>query len=102
MKKRVILASLLFGLLAPAAHAGGLGRPNTISARGVGMGGAWVAFVDDASAVYFNPAAMTEADPQASVGAEIVVGPRTYTPVADDSTRGPAQKATVVAPVPSA
>lgn len=98
--KRFVFASIL--LATAVAHAGGLGRPNTISARGVGMGGAWVAFADDASAVYFNPAAMTEADPQASVGAEVVVGPRTYTPVADDGTRGPAQKATVVAPVPTA
>ena len=46
MRKRAALASLL---LAATAQAGGLGRPNTISARGVGMGGAWVAFVDDAS-----------------------------------------------------
>lgn len=100
MIKRATFASIL--LAAVSAHAGGLGRPNTISARGVGMGGAWVAFVDDATAVYFNPAALTEADPQAHVGAEVVVGPRTFTPVADDGTRGPAQKATVVAPVPSA
>lgn len=95
-------AALSLVLVTSVAHAGGLGRPNGISARGVGMGGAWTAFVDDATAVWFNPAAMSEIEPQANVGAELVVGPRTYTPVADDGTRGAAQDATVVAPVPSA
>lgn len=92
----------LLPLVAGVAHAGGLGRPNGISARGAGMGGAWTAFVDDATAVWFNPAALSEVEPQVNVGGELVVGPRTYTPVADDGTRGAAQKATVVAPVPSA
>jgi len=65
------------------------------------MGGAWTAWADDASAVYFNPAALDDADQQVDVGGELVVGPRSYTPVADDGTRGAAQKATVVAPLPS-
>ncbi|CAN5873603.1 outer membrane protein transport protein [soil metagenome] len=94
----VILASVL---PSGAAHAGGLGRPNNISSRGVGMGGAWTAWVDDATAVWFNPAALSDVEPQIDVGAEVVVGPRTFTPVADDGTRGAPQKATVVAPVPS-
>jgi len=97
--KRVALS---IALVSSVAHAGGLGRPNGISARGTGMGGAWTAFADDATAVWFNPAAMSEAEPQANVGGELVIGPRTYTPVADDGTRGSAQDATVVAPVPSA
>ena len=97
--RRAALAILCAG---GVAHAGGLGRPNGISARGVGMGGAWTAFVDDATAVWFNPAALSEIEPQVDVGGELVIGPRTFTPVADDGTRGPAQKATVVAPVPSA
>ncbi len=97
--KRAALSLILVGSV---AHAGGLGRPNGISARGVGMGGAWTAFADDSTAVWFNPGALSEVEQQANVGAEVVVGPRTYTPVADDGTRGPAQKATVVAPVPSA
>src|SRR3954468_21516568 len=98
MTRFALLAALL---AAGTAHAGGLGRPNNISARGVGMGGAWTAFADDATAVWFNPAALSDIDPQVNVGAEVVVGPRSYTPVADDGTRGPAQKATVVAPLPS-
>ena len=97
VNKRAVLASLL---ATATAHAGGLGRPNQMSARGVGMGGAWVAFVDDATAVWFNPAAMTEIDPQVQVGAEVVVGPRSYTPIADDGTRGAPQEATAFAPVP--
>ncbi len=95
-------AGLALILASATAHAGGLGRPNNISARGVGMGGAWTAWADDATAVWFNPAALSDVEPQVDVGAEIVIGPRTYTPVADDGTRGTPQKATVVAPVPSA
>lgn len=97
--KRAALSVILVGSV---AHAGGLARPNGISARGVGMGGAWTAFVDDATAVWFNPGALAEVEPQANVGGEMVIGPRTFTPVADDGTRGPAQKATVAQPVPSA
>lgn len=93
--------ALAIVLVAGTAHAGGLGRPNNISARGVGMGGAWNTWVDDATAVWFNPAALSEIEPQLDLGGEVVVGPRSYTPVADDGTRGPAQKATVVAPVPA-
>jgi long-chain fatty acid transport protein len=90
-----------FLLVGTAAHAGGLQRPNGISARGVGMGGAWCAWVDDATAIAFNPGALDAVDAQVHVGGELVVGPRSYTPVATDGTRGPAQEATVVAPVPA-
>lgn len=92
----------LLVLVCSTAHAGGLSRPNGISARGAGMGGAWTAWADDASAVYFNPAALDDADQQVDVGGELVYGPRTYTPLADDGTKGPAQKATAIAPAPSA
>lgn len=95
------LALLAVVLAAGTADAGGLGRPNNISARGVGMGGAWVAFADDATAVYFNPAALSDAEPQIQVGAELVIGPRSYTPLMADGTSGPAQKATAFAPLPS-
>ena len=89
-------------LLATAsAHAGGIGRPNTISARGVGMGGAWTAWADDATAVYFNPAAMDAIDPHVMAGGELVLNPRSYTPVADDGTRGADQSTTIVAPLPA-
>ncbi len=97
-----VRASVLLALGASAAHAGGLSRPNGISARGAGMGGAWTAWADDASGVYFNPAALDGAEQQVDVGGELVVGPRSYTPIADDGTRGAPQKATVVAPLPSA
>ena len=89
-------------LLAAAgtAQAGGLQRPNGVSARGTGMGGAWNVWADDATAVYFNPAALDNADEELEVGAEYVYGPRSYTPLADDGTKGPAQKTTVSAPLP--
>ena len=89
-------------LMATSAHAGGLQRPNAISARGVGMGGAWCAWADDATAIYFNPGALDTVKPHVLVGGELVVGPRSYTPVAADGSRGAAQEATVIAPVPAA
>jgi hypothetical protein len=93
------VAALL--LVASTAHAGGLQRPNAISARGVGMGGAWCAWADDATAIYFNPGALDTVAPHVLVGGELVIGPRSYTPVAADGTRGSAQEATVIAPVPA-
>ncbi len=83
-------------LVATSAQAGGLSRPNGISARGVGLGGAFTALADDATALYFNPGALADVEPQADAGGELVVGPRSYTPPG-----GPAQSTTVVAPVPS-
>lgn len=80
---------------ASTASAGGLSRPNGISARGVGMGGAWAAWVDDATAVAFNPAALSDIDPQVQAGGELVIGPRSYTPPGE-----PAQSTTIVAPIP--
>jgi long-subunit fatty acid transport protein len=88
-------------LSARSAPAGGLQRTNGISARGTGMGGAWCAWADDASAVYFNPAAMDTADSQVDVGGEFVAAPRSYTPVAADGTHAAAQKTTIASPVPS-
>jgi long-chain fatty acid transport protein len=93
-----ILAALL---VTTTASAGGLGRPNIISARGVGFGGAFTAIADDPTALYFNPGGLSDVEPQADVGGELVVGPRSYTPVATDGTKGPKQSATAVAPVPA-
>ena len=98
--KKLTTTSLVVAL-AGTASAGGLQRPSGISPRGTGMGGAFVAFADDPSAIYFNPAALDAMDPQIMVGGELVYGPRTYTPVAADGTRGPEQSTTIVAPVPS-
>jgi len=95
------LGLVLLAALPATAHAGGLSRPNGMSARGVGMGGAFTAWADDASAVFFNPGAMDDIEPQVDIGGELVVGPRSYTPVADDGTKGPTQKTTIVAPVPA-
>ena len=93
---KLVLVLVLLLVLGPAGHAGGLSRPNGISARGVGLGGAFTALADDVTALFFNPGALADIEPQASAGGELVVGPRTYTPPG-----GPAQSTTVVAPVPS-
>ena len=77
---------VLLAALPASATAGGLSRPNGMSARGTGMGGTFTAWADDASAVFFNPAAMDDAESQVDIGGELVVGPRSYTPVAEDGT----------------
>jgi long-chain fatty acid transport protein len=92
------LALLLVG---GTAHAGGVVRPNSISARGVGMGGAWNAWADDATAIYFNPAALDVTDPHIMIGAEYVLGPRRYTPLLSDGTYGEPQETLIASPTPS-
>src|SRR5687767_11351149 len=99
MKRCAIIVCVLGA--ATAAHAGGLQRPNGISARGVGMGGAWNAWADDSTAIWFNPGALDSTDPQVTIGGELVYGPREYTPVAADGTRQPTQATTIMSPVPS-
>ncbi len=84
------------GLGLGVANAGGLSRPNGIDARAVGFGGAFDALADDASAVYFQPAALAWIDPEVSIGGELVVGPRSYTP-----NGGAPQDTTIVAPLPT-
>ena len=81
--KRALAVLLISG----TAYAGGTQRPTLLSARGVGMGGAWAAWADDATALFFNPGALDTIDSHVMLGAEYVVGPRSFTPVAADGTR---------------
>lgn len=61
--------------------AGGLARPNPISARSVGMGGAFSAIADDPTALHFNPAGLSRLRKSSiMVGGEFIVAPRTYEP----------------------
>lgn len=73
-----------FALLAGtalSAHAGGLARPNPVSARSVGIGGAFSAIADDPTALHFNPAGIALLPGlDIMVGGEFVKAPRTYTP----------------------
>ena len=94
-------SALALLLLAGTARAGGTVRPNGISARGVGMGGAWAAWVDDATAIWFNPGALDAVDPHVMLGAEVVLGPRRYTPTLPDGTEGEPQSTLIAAPVPT-
>lgn len=97
MKRFAILSLLIAG----AAHAGGIARPNQISARGVGLGGAFAGIADDGSAWYFNPAGAAWADDIVMIGGEFVYAPRSYTPVDASGTQGEKQSATAASPVPS-
>lgn len=97
---RTALALALVGI-ASSARAGGLGRPNPISARGVGMGGAFAAFADDFTGLAFNPAGLADAAPSVTLGGELVIAPRRYTPRLPDGTDGPDQTTSPVIPLPA-
>jgi long-chain fatty acid transport protein len=94
------LAAAIVAVATPAA-AGGLSRPNLISARGVGLGGAFTAIADDVTALHFNPAGLAYQVPSFALGVELVVAPRSYTPILPDGTRGDPQEATPIVPVPA-
>lgn len=97
-----IVAAALVVAAAPAAHAGGLVRPNNISAHGVSLGGAFVAIADDATAWHFNPSGAAFAGSSLHLGAELVIAPRTFVPVDADGNRGEAQSPeTPIVPVPA-
>ena len=87
---------------ASSAIAGGLERPNGISARAVGQGGAFCAIADDATAWHWNPGAAALTAPSVMVGAEVVIAPRSYVPIDAAGVRGPAQEPeTPIVPLPS-
>jgi long-chain fatty acid transport protein len=88
-------------LLTATAHAGGLSRPNSISARGVALGGAFTAIADDPAALHFNPAGAAWAESALMLGVELVYAPRTYTPIDASGMRGADQEATPLVPVPA-
>ena len=100
----VFLASVAALISLPGVvSAGGLARPNLISARGVGMGGATVATTADATALHFNPAGLSAVTgTEVLVGGELIIAPRTYVPIDADGNRGDAQSPqTPVVPLPS-
>jgi long-chain fatty acid transport protein len=76
------LALFAFAVALPVvAHAAGLGRPNVVGARAIGLGGAFTAIADDPTAVWHNPAGTAMyGDNVAYIGAELVFLNRTYTP----------------------
>lgn len=101
MRRALALAAVL-GATPSLAAAGGLARPNLVSARGVSLGGAFVAVADDATAWHFNPAGPAFASPGVHLGGELVIAPRTYVPVDAAGNRGAEQSPdTIIAPLPA-
>jgi long-chain fatty acid transport protein len=94
MRRSPVLATVAAAaVLGPSvAHAAGFARPNIISARGVGWGGAFTAIADDPTALHYNPAGMaSQPGDTVLVGAETIVAPRTYKPLEDDGSLGETQ-----------
>jgi long-chain fatty acid transport protein len=76
-----VATSLLAASLGTRAHAGGLGRPNVVGARAIGMGGAFTAVADDPTAVWHNPAGTAiYGDNVFYLGGELLLLNRSYTP----------------------
>jgi long-subunit fatty acid transport protein len=68
--RRRLAAAVLAGLLAPAstAVAGGYDTPMLYSARHIGMGGTAIGFVEDASAMFHNPAGLGNVKKFSAIG----------------------------------
>ena len=64
MERGRVIGALVLGLLlwTPAAWAGGYDTPMLYSARHMGMGGTAISGVNDASALFHNPAGMARLD----------------------------------------
>ena len=90
MKRALVsLAAIAAVLVAPGARAAGFSL-DTQSARTVGMAGAATGLVDDASAIYFNPAGIVQGrvlDAQAN--GTLVLPSSTYTDAYGNSTTTP-------------
>lgn len=100
MRRAALTAALVAA--AGTARAGGLERPNGIGARAVGQGGAFVAVADDATAWHWNPGAAALTPPSLVLGGELVIAPRSYTPIDAAGTRGePQSPDTPIAPIPT-
>ena len=99
--------ALVLVLLPAAAHAGALGRPNLIDARAVGAGGAFTAVADDPSAVWFNPAGLTQIQRTTILGGFDMVAasfdstPATCAPNGMTSTSCPKISVSTTLPLPA-
>jgi long-chain fatty acid transport protein len=75
------LALVVAALLPSLAQGAGLSRPNLAGPRAIGMGGAFTAVADDATAVWYNPAGPAFfGENQVYLGGELVLTQRSYTP----------------------
>lgn len=84
-----VLGSLLLVLLLPAMVSAGAFRIFDHSASATGQGGAFAAQADDPSAVYFNPAGMTQLSGiQTSAGTLLLGGSTRFTSPSGSTTSG--------------
>jgi long-chain fatty acid transport protein len=81
MRKILILLSLLLSIpLSAPAEASGLSKPVNIGPKAIGMGGAFVAVSDDPTAIYHNPAGITQlAKQQLYFGIDSLITNEDYT-----------------------
>lgn len=90
--RALLAATATLALGGSAALAGGLQRPNMVGTRSIGFGGAYAAIADDPTALFHNPAGLTQIESlQVLVAGDFIYAPRSYTPLAEDGTVGDKQ-----------
>lgn len=76
-----MLACLCLCLIANTAYATGLSKSVNVGPKAIGMGGAFVGIADDATAIYHNPAGITQLDGHHFyIGADSLVAKSEFTP----------------------
>lgn len=78
--KKIIVAGLV--LLTSQAFASGLSKPVWVGPKAIGMGGAFVGVADDTSAMFHNPAGISQLkyDHNLQIGADSLITQEDYTP----------------------
>ncbi len=80
--KKIIFTSVT--LLATSVFASGLSKPVWVGPKAIGMGGAFVGVADDTTAIYHNPAGITQlkANHNFQLGVDTLITDENYTPPA--------------------
>src|SRR5262249_45279989 len=96
-------AVVLFGtFVSTSLFASGYSKPVQVGPKAIGMGGAFVGIADDPTAIYHNPAAITQLKGhQIELGMDALIPKLTYTPDQTAFPGAPAEHAkTEFLPVP--
>ncbi len=81
MKKLTVVLGISILVISNAVFASGLSKPVIVGPKAIGMGGAFVGIADDPTAIFHNPAGMTQLKGhQFQVGFDTLLTDENYTP----------------------
>ncbi|HMQ09836.1 MAG TPA: TonB-dependent receptor [Oligoflexia bacterium] len=84
--KYFIVACVCLCLFTDAGYATGLSKSVNVGPKAIGMGGAFVGIADDATAIYHNPAGITQLDGHHFyIGADSLLAKSDFTPEGDST-----------------